>query len=353
MKTTSNKKLVFPVTVEKVKRIKGDIIILNGGRNSGKSYAVKTKVLQDAYNNIVNGDCKKKFVYLRRYVDETKDVYCATYFDDIDISLLTGGVYNNVSVYRHEIYFGNLTEDGKITREMLIGRVLALSKYITYKSQVFKNYFTIIFEEFISETYLSDEPNKLLNMFSTILRYNKGCVYMIGNLISRFNPYYRDFELTNALSQKNDTIDYYNINDVTIALWRCPSTDSNNMIFGHAKKAIDGITYVTTPQPHLPCEREECERIYTVVLVYRDFKYLMEFLRYKDNCFWYVSPKTTEIQKGTRVISDTFSADLLTTCGFVALNNNESIIFDYIRKNKICFSDNLTGTEFKQFFSMF
>lgn len=344
-----NKKIVYPVTVDKVDKIKGDIIILQGGRATGKSYSVKYKLVRDAYNSIKDGVCNSRFVYLRRYHDDTKDIYSQTYFDDIDIYTITNGTYNCIIVYRHEIYFGNINDKGETTKEILIGRVLSITKYVQYKSQVFKNFKYVIFEEFISDTYQSDEPNKIFNILSSIFRNDKGICYMVGNNISRFNPYYREWGLTNALTQKIDTIDTYNIDGVTIKCWKCPSGQGlNKMIFGHAKQAVDGVTYETKPFPHLTHEIEDYDIIYTCVLKHNGFMYLLELLRYNLSYTWYIQPKTTPVQNNTRVISKEYNIDVMYTDKFTPLNKNEAVIFEMLKSNKIAYSDNLTGTEFSQ-----
>lgn len=344
-----NKKITYPVTVDKLDKIKGDIIILQGGRATGKSYSVKYKLLRDTFRSIKDGICYERFFYLRRYHDDTKDIYSQTYFDDIDIYTLTDGKYNSVIVYRHEIFFGNIDADGNSSKEILIGRVLSITKYVQYKSQVFKNFKKGVFEEFISDNYQADEPNKIFNILSSIFRNDKGTLYMVGNNISRFNPYYREWCLNNALNQKIDTIDTYNIDDVVIKCWKCPDGKGlNKMIFGHAKQAIDGVTYETKPYPHLQHDLNEYEVIYTCVLKHENFMYLMQLMRYNTSFTWYIQPKTSPIQAGTRVISSEYNIDALYSNKFAPISRNEAVIFELLKSNKVAYSDNLTGTEFSQ-----
>lgn len=346
-----NKKIVYPVTIDKLDKIEegGDIIILQGGRATGKSYTVKYKLLREAFRSIKDGICSQRFFYLRRYHDDTKDVYSQTYFDDIDVYTLTNGIYNTVIVYRHEIYFGNIDEEGKANKEILIGRVLSITKYVQYKSQVFKYFRRGVFEEFISDTYQSEEPNKIFNILSSIFRNDKGVLYMVGNNISRFNPYYREWCLNNALTQKINTVDTYEIDDMIIKCWKCPDGEGlNKMVFGHAKQAVDGVTYETKQYPHLLHDVEEYNCIYTCVLKHENFMYLMELLYYNSSYTWYIQPKTTPIQDNTRVISKEYNMNLLYTDRFTPLNKNEAFIFEMMKRNRIAYSDNLTGTEFNQ-----
>lgn len=346
----ANKKIIYPVTVEKLEKIKGDYIMLIGGRSTGKSYSVKYKMIRDAYNSIEGGVCMSKFIYLRRFLDEIKDIFTQSYFDDIPVKELTNGAYNMVTVYRHEIFLGNMNEEtGKETREILIGRVCALSWNTKYKSQVFQNYKYIVYEEIIADSYINNETKALFNFNSTVFRNDKGTCFLIGNLISRFNPYYREWNLTNALTQEENTIDTYKIDNVVIKLWRCPNGVNNKMVFGHAKKAVDGVEYETEVKPHLPKDIEEYNILYTVVLKHNDFMYLCELLNDKqNNITWYVQPKTTPVQKNTRVITKDYAISPLWSNSFRALTEGERTAFDLIRAGKVCYSDNLTGTEFEQ-----
>ena len=81
----------------------------------------------------------------------------------------------------------------------------------------------------------------------------------------------------------------------------------------------------------------------------------MEFLQHKQNTndfTWYVTPKTTPIQNNTRVVANSYNINNMCTIGFVPLSTNEQIIFSLLKQGKVCFCDNLTGTEFKQCYNM-
>ena len=69
--------------------------------------------------------------------------------------------------------------------------------------------------------------------------------------------------------------------------------------------------------------------------------------------FWYVQPKTTAIQPGTRVISDKVKPDYLYTSNLQGSTVFEQKIFDLIRNDKVFYSTNLTGTEFKEAIAFF
>ena len=82
--------------------------------------------------------------------------------------------------------------------------------------------------------------------------------------------------------------------------------------------------------------------------------FLMELLQHKISgaVTWMVSPKNTKPQENTRIICNKFILDNYATQGFIPLSDGEKIAFNYLKNDKICYSDNLTGTEFKQCYNM-
>lgn len=346
----SAKKIVYPVTKEKIKSIEADYIILNGGRNCGKSYSCKLLALEE----ILKGN---KFAYIRRYKEEITDKDF-TYFGDIPINTLTKGEFDSIGSYQKKLYLQKYDEkSGKFLNVKCVGEQFCLSNEDKYRSRVYKDFTIAIFEEFITtDIYLNNETDKIQNLASTILRSNKGRLYLIGNLTTRNNPYFREWELTGALTQALDTTDFYTFDDVKIAVYRSPNgVGLNKMTFGHSKKAIDGVEYTSTKQPHLEYDYSNYEVIYNFVFEYNIMSYLIQLLSHKtkDILTLYVQPKTTPVQKDTRLITNQYTkGNPLATKGFVPLSKGEMQIFDMIKTGNICFSDNLTGTEFNKFIKL-
>ena len=241
--------------------------------------------------------------------------------------------------------------------------MFGLSGVEHYKSLAFPNMKNLVYEEFITDGYyLPSESKKLFSLMSTIFRHEKGKVYCVGNKISRVCPYFGEFGLVGLPKQKSGTIEYYNVEDkdndstTRIAVYMTHSMKINSgMFFGNNAKSITSGEWETDEQPHLYGHRDDYDELYKMVFAYDRTMFLCEFLQYKDNpnfVTWYVTPKTTEIQKNTRVISNRYNINNLWSIGFIPLTKNERLIFDYLIDGKVCFSDNLTGTEFKQCFDM-
>lgn len=330
-----------------------DWLLMLGERSNGKSYCVKSLILKDCYKD------DKEFIYLRRYDIDVKDSQCVLYFGDCPVEAITDGEYSCIDVYRKAIYFANVDQDtGKVIRGKKIGYCQALSASEHYKSFAFPKVEYILFEEYIAQDgrYLYLEPNKLQNHCSTVFRHRKGHVIMIGNTLSRVVPYYREWQLHRTARQKLGTVDQYifhndNGDDTRLAVYLTDSLNFNSgMFFGTSSKSITQGCYEVQEHPHLPKNVTKYDIIYTCVIEYNEFKFLCQLMQdkdQKDNITWYVQPKTSEIKERTRVISNQFSTDPWYTSTLrQTLSDNENRVFTLFRNGKVCFSDNLTGTEF-------
>lgn len=343
----------YPIYSKDIARLKNecDYLILLSNRNTAKSYSTKEYLIKNAF------DTGEEFAYLRRMVTEVKDIDVNDYYTDIDIPKITKGEYDCINVFRKRIYFAKI-EDNRVVNKKKIGYVFDLFSMEHKKSLMYPKITSIVYEEFVTDNYyLPNEPDLLQNFISSIFRDRKGFVILIGNKISKFNPYYTDWNLHNAPKQATDTIDTYemqtlNGNVVTIKMWNIkPREEQSGMFFGNSARNIDGDTYKIEEQNKLDDKIENYNVIYNVVVKVQKIKYLMQFLQHRKDTTklcWYVVPKTTDIQKDTRIVSDEFSTDILTTKGFIPLNENEKMIFNYIKNDKICFVNNMIGTEFKQ-----
>lgn len=328
-------------------------LILLGERSNGKSYAVKSFVLSEAFKHIKDGKCTRQFAYIRRFDMESKDSATEPYFADMPIQEITKNKYTCISVYRKRVYFANVNEaTGKVERGVCIGYCFALASAEHYKSLMYPHIMYLIFEEVISERnqYLTQqEPQRLQQLVSTILRDRKGVLFLIGNTLSRLCPYYTELGLTGVEDIKLGETKVYQFEDTTIKVHRCDSRNSSTgMFFGQAKKNITQGEYTTQQQPHLDGKLEDYNTVHQIVLEYSQFRYLMRFLYHpKDNYYvWYVEPKTTPIKDNTRVISNMFNPSPYYTNDFRGINELEARALKYIDMKKVVFSDNLTGTEF-------
>ena len=325
-------------------------MLLYGMRSNGKSYAVKKKIIEDAMQGIT-------FVYLRRWGDDIKGPGVEAYFDDMPFNELTDGQYVGIKAYQGYLYFYTIGEDDKPVRVGgAIGRYCALNLYERYKSQVFKNCGNIVYEEFLTDkVYLNNEPKLLMQFVSTVARDRDINVFMIGNTISRVCPYFDEWGLAKGIhNQKPGTINIYHLKGengvVDIAVENCEAVNtSSKMFFGHASKQIIRGEWDVDDVPKLLKPYEFYSLLYEMTVIAGEFKYIMQLMSDDENggLFVYVYPNTKE-RKTMRTISPDFNTSPWITNGLRHDIKAECCIADCIRNGKLCYSDNLTGTDFRK-----
>lgn len=342
---------------DKILATKAQYKIVYGGRDSGKSYAVKHYCCEQAK------DDQHRFVYLRRRDLESDSASVVQYFNDLDIKRVFGEQAKEVQVIKRRIYIVYDIINTDRTEKQLIGYVASIAGYSHTAGENYNDVTNIIFEEFVSrETYLPDEPHKLQDFVSTVARDRDISVWMLGNTITRFCPYFYEWELKGVLKQSPGTIDNYYVKSARfddegkpilthIAVERTMQADEKTkMIFGKSEKMITGGEWQADEKPHLPRRLETYNEIYSCVVEAMNFKFLCRYLYDPEakGTFWYVERKTTEIKPNTRVMTDHFNPSPYYTVGIIGLSAEEHAILKELVNDNVVYSDNLTGTEFIQ-----
>lgn len=324
------------------------IKIILGPRENGKSFFWKKWLIKECIKK------KRKFCYLRRTPDETLNVEVEGYFSDFDVERETQ--YNEFKVYRSELKLINESE------ELKIGRVCNLTEWNKYKSNAFKDFYYILFEEFCTDgKYLKEEYTAFMNMISTVLRgRDEAVVICIGNTMTRLCPYFREFGLEGVLSMQAGSIDFYEYTDesskVKIAVEMTEELKKVNTFYaGKHANLISNKWNVKKEGLRLPFPRSDNRwlRCYEMLLKHELMTYKIELLcfnsqspldfEWSGNCV-YVYPYHMR-RKIQRVLSQEECLDMFTTNCFFD-NTAEQLIKRSIKLRKVCFSDSLTATEF-------
>lgn len=364
-------------TADAILSAKADINMVLGEKGNGKSYDIKYRFIKRAY------ETGEKFAYFRRYKDDIKDLDILEWLADMvldnkgnqRIKEITHGEWNKVKVYRGEIFLARdelVTKVKRATKEEveelvtvkgpMIGKAFFVSKqgYQHTASHAYVNYTMGIYEEFITTAIQEDdEPDTFMKMISTIFRDNKYTVFLLGNRISRHNPYFRSWQLTGALKQKPGTIETYKETrydeklekeiETILAIEQCPAAGSSARIFGGIKKSILGTSYDV--KSNVPLFREDFSNfniVYEILFLYEE-RYLMRAMINKETseAFLLVSA-----YKGSRnikrIIQQDFSFDPFVTRGLKMEIPAERKIFELMKDGKVCYLDELTGTEFPE-----
>lgn len=355
---------------ETVKKYGIHYILLQGGRNIGKSYQVKQELLSDAY---INGT---ELIYLRREAEDIKTDLCRGYFADVDVRKITEDEYDTIIVYQKKIYWARTGEDGAVEEKKLLGYTHALRLAGHQKSVLYPNVTDIIFEEFIPDgvPYLPHEPLKLQEYCSTIFRTREGRCWLIGNTISKLNPYAVDWELDGISKMKPHQIDVYTRvvqvqdedglaeHEVRIAVEMCAAEGLlSKMAFGSGANQIVKNEYRKYMQPTVTKDYIDncCDALYYMYCFYKNLSFKLQLMQIRESdgaggaaaLFWYIKPARAGLKiadlAGERVITDQPDFDPLHS-GLWAVSEKEKRAIDLLAQNKIFYSDDMTGTDFKQ-----
>ena len=337
-------------TIDRIMQHKCTYNILLGQRSNGKSYSVKKECVKEAFLGM--GD----LIYLRRWKLELKQEDVIDYFRDCPTEEITGGEFNHIDVYRGRIYLANINEAGEVTRGRSIGRTADLAGAAHLKSVIQRGiYKNIIYEEFCTDSgYLSGgrEPNKLMQFVATVfgVQYT-GRVWMIGNTVSRYNPYFYCWQLKTLQKMKPGDIDIYRYTDgdseVSIAVEFCSSLNvANNMFIGDAKANITTGVWETTSQPMVPEEFGKFKVVYRMAVEYQDFRFILKVIKNKASEMLLLCVNDPD-EKARRVVSDRISGDIMTTTKMLPLTRGDEIILSLIKRGKMVYANNLVGTDFQ------
>lgn len=342
---------------EEIKKKNANFNLIYGEKSGGKSYQMK-------HNEMVCHflETGKRFILLRRWKEDITNLWLDRYFnEDVDIKKLTKGKYNYITSYRKELYLSNIQENGKIVRGVKIGYAMSLSTEQHMSSASFLDVDSIVFEEFMERgAYIAHEADKLMIFYNTIDR-GRGVVklWLVGNTITRVNPYLRDWGLQEVVrKQKQGDIDVIEIhnenNTVRLAIEYAKSVNNKQMAIGNASNMIDKGAWQTNPQPHLPKSRKLYKKIFECGFLYKGFKFSAEFLQDNgNNTCWFIYPQTKDFKNDILIFSDVVKINPLWQTDIYNITKLRTdkirkFFIDTFRECNIFYSDDLTGTDFKQ-----
>ena len=273
-----------------------------------------------------------------------------------------------ITMYRKELFltFYDI-ETHKSKRGAKIGYAVALSTEQNYAGGSYLDVSDIIFEEFMSRTsYLHDEPNKLLNFYSTVDR-KRGTtkLWLVGNTITRVCPYIQEWGLNEIIfNQKQGEIKTLwiptgDIDDngkkveIKIAVEHCKSTGTSSFVFGTHASMLNKGEWQSDPQPKLPKSYKEYKMLFRFAFHYKTFTWLCEYLMDKEtkDVIWFIYPYSGKLKNNIIVFSDIIKTSPYWQKDiYNPLIKNKTLVdlFKTFREIRIFYSSDLCGTEFKQ-----
>lgn len=267
-------------TIDKVKAIYNFII---GGRNGRKSTKIQLKMLKKYFKK------KTKFILLRRKIDETvSENWFTPYVQNLLKEKYKKKITYKKTIKKGERYTGYfIISDLDDKNADILCKLMFLSVEQKYKSNEdinYSEYDNVIFEEFIANNdkdYLNKEPQRLVNIISTIFRDREANIYLIGNTLDgqETNPYFRFFELDDMELQVNNYYVLENEFKIKIALFYVANVLKSIPEYQKIKNNMVGTTGEWKENKHIL--KEDLNNLNAtietlpLILVYRNTEYFI------------------------------------------------------------------------------
>lgn len=290
--------------------------VIFGKRSNGKTYAV----LERAIKRYFKDGCE--LAYIRRNDVDMKGKNATTLFNNhVENGLIekySKGVWTDVFYSGRRWYFCRWEEDDKGHRQMIkdekpfcYGFVLSGMEHD--KSTSYPRVRMIVFDEFLSRGYyLPDEFILFMNCLSTIARLRTDVeIYMLGNTVNKWCPYFAEMGLKNVKTMEQGTIDVYRYGDSGLKVaveYTSPTTGATgkgNVLFAFNNPKLQMITHGDWEidiYPHLPYRYKSEDVIYTYFVEFDGEKLQCEIIRggededgkRVDAMITYIHQKTSE-----------------------------------------------------------
>lgn len=335
-----------------------DYNMIYGERSNGKT----TAVLRYAIEDYIKSGYENQLAIIRRWEEDFKGKNGQQMFESIVklgwISDLTDGKYNSVYYYSQRWYFCHYTEDGK--RDLLADLPFALGFALTaeehYKSTSYPLVKTILFDEFITRnSYLPNEFVTFQNLLSTIIRLRTDVkIFMCGNTINKFCPYFTEMGLLGVKKQKKGSIDVYTYGDTTLKV-AVEYSDfptkkkASNKYFAFNNPKLEMITnggWEISIYPHLPQKYKPKDVVYKFYIIFDGEMLQGNIINIDDKNFLYLHRKTTPLTEDNIQLVYQQQSDYRNNYRINILKpykKMDTYIANLIRRRKVFYQDNEIG----------
>ena len=337
--------------------LKAEYNIIMGERSNGKTYAVCKTMIENFLTTGTYG------VYIRRYADEILPSNLKALFNPFDIEKISKGRYNKIA-YRGKVFeigMYDYDNDKWIKREPFCF-CAALNTWENAKGPDRGVVGIILFDEFLTRRfYLTNEFLSFQNVLSSFIRdREKVQIFLVGNTVSFYSPYFEEFGLENIKEMEPGTINCFSFqNGTKIAIDYCESVASEKesaKFFNFNPSKANMITTGKWEIPDYPHYSKSIDFIREVSLrfyIHFDNDLICGNIVSKDNSvFLFFHMQTKEITEENEIV---YSTKLDTnplhcvTFSQSALDVHQTIA-RLIRGGRLFFSTNKVGEIYNNYY---
>lgn len=354
------------VSLAPVLKLKCHYSLLIGERSNGKTYCILDYILERfcKYN--------EQAVYLRRWDVDLKTKLTATLFDglvrDKKIEKYSKGKYNGVTYYRSKWYLTRTYTQNdksgkpvevveKATEPLMIGFTISGDEHD--KGATYPHIRTVFFDEFLSRTgYLTDEVMLFMHTLSTLIRLRDDVkIFMCGNTINPYSPYFKEFGIKNIKDMKRGDIDVYTYGEsgLRVCVYMTDSLPKklkkSNVYFAFNNPRLSMITgegaiWDIGIYPHCPVKYRPCDVKFNFFIEYDQIIYHGELIYTGKLLFIFMHIKTTPIQNPEKDLIYTLEdSPLMNKRKMInkPLTQIEKTIATLFAQQKVFYQDNEVG----------
>lgn len=280
--------------------------VIVGERSNGKTYSVEEYGLKEF--------CEKghQMAIVRRWREDFVGKNGSAMFSALVANNLpakfTDGQWTDIYYQASRWYLCKWDDklNKRILQEKPFAYGFAISSGEHDKSTSYPDIKTILFDEFITRrAYIPDEFIEFQNILSTIIRERDDVkIFMLGNTVNQFSPYFSEMGLTNITKMKQGTIDLYTYgtSELTVAVEYCASNKQgkkSDKYFAFDNPKLNMITsgaWELAIYPHLPYKYKSNEIEFTYFIEFYNNILQCEIINSQGNVFTYIHRKTTPLK---------------------------------------------------------
>lgn len=329
-----------------------------GERSNGKTYSALKYAIERYFKH------GEQFAYIRRFGEDVRRKNLANllsaHVENGLISELSGGTYSLVNYTSGTFIAYNYNEETGKTEldKQHMGFAFDLNSMEHHKSTSYPKVTTIIFDEFLSRNgYITNEFVLFMNTLSTIIRDRRNVkIFMLGNTVNKYCPYFTEMGLTHIKDQKPGTTDVYNYADtgLSVVVEYCDPMSKrggkkSDIYFAFDNPQLKMITsgsWEISIYPHLVTRYRPKDVMFNFFIQFDGAVLHGEIVVTHTDYFMFVHPKTTPIKDEDEdiVYTDIPSQRWNYRVGITNQRDQLSLLIaKLISENRVFYSDNEIG----------
>lgn len=331
-------------------------------RSNGKTFSV----LEYGIKQYVAGN--GQMAIIRRWQEDIKGKRATQMFDSLvnaedcnHIQKLTKNEWTDVFYNGGKWYLCKYNEkQERIHSDEPFAYAFALSNMEHDKSISYSNVTTIMFDEFLTRSnYLVDEFVIFMNVLSTIIRQRDNVkIFMLGNTINKYSPYFTEMGITHVKEMKQGEIDLYQYGEqgkLRVAVEfaeQVKGGKASDVYFAFDNPKLSMITgageqvWELDLYPHKPCKFLPKDIKFSFFIMFNDDTIQGDVVVVNNLTFIFFHRKTTDIKKPDKDLVYTTECDVRPNYRRDILRPVypvEKKINFLIRNDKVFYQDNEVG----------